>query len=162
IDAGTPAVGRSDRCSFVEPRVIEELAEGLVARPTVFGPPIDLFPSQVHNIIPTRRTGVEWCLLDPALLPEQNFPDRLARVVAHAGLPSATGRRVAASTAVMKAPRTPARSSSCRPAMVVPPGLATLSFNRPGCWPVSSTILAAPSTVCAASASAASRGRPIF
>ncbi len=34
-------------------------------------------------------------------------------------------RRVAASTASIKAPRTPPRSSACNPAMVVPPGLAT-------------------------------------
>ena len=52
------------------------------------------------------------------------------------------------------------RSSACSPAMVVPPGLATASFSAPGCWPVSSTIFAAPSTVCAASARATSRGRP--
>ena len=46
--------------------------------------------------------------------------------------------------------------------MVVPPGDVTLSFSRPGCSPVSSAILAAPNTVCAASCRAASRGSPIF
>src|SRR5437867_4138493 len=64
--------------------------------------------------------------------------------------------------AAITAERTPPASSACSPAMVVPPGDATLSFNRAGCSPVSSTCLAAPSTVCAASVKAVSRGSPIF
>ena len=75
-------------------------------------------------------------------------------------LPELLCPRVAASTASIAAPRRPARSSACSPAMVVPPGLATASFSAPGCWPVSRTIFALPSTVCAASASATSRGKP--
>src|SRR5262249_19526824 len=74
--------------------------------------------------------------------------------------PRSSARRVAASTASISAPRTPARSSACSPAMVVPPGLATMSFSAPGCWPVSRTILAAPRTVWAARAVATSRGSP--
>src|SRR5437660_1856740 len=62
--------------------------------------------------------------------------------------------------AAITAARTPPASSACRPAMVVPPGDATLSFNRAGCSPVSSTCLAAPSTVCAARVKAVSRGSP--
>ena len=73
---------------------------------------------------------------------------------------SSAERRVAASTASIRAPRTPPRSRACRPAMVVPPGLVTWSLSTPGCRPVSSTIRAAPRTVCAASIVAMSRGRP--
>src|SRR5437870_4636257 len=62
--------------------------------------------------------------------------------------------------AAITAARTPPASSACSPAMVVPPGDATLSFNRAGCSPVSSTCLAAPSTVCAARVKAVSRGSP--
>ena len=46
--------------------------------------------------------------------------------------------------------------------MAVPPGLVTWSFSRPGCSPVSSTSLAAPSTVWAARAIATGRDRPTF
>ena len=58
-------------------------------------------------------------------------------------------------------PAAPPTSSACRPAIVVPPGLATRSLSTPGCSPVSSTISAPPSTVCAASCVAMPRGRPI-
>ena len=44
---------------------------------------------------------------------------------------------------------------------VVPPGLATMSLSAPGCSRVSSTILADPSTVCAARMLATSRGSPM-
>ena len=44
--------------------------------------------------------------------------------------------------------------------MVVPPGLATRSLSVPGCSPVSNTIFAAPSIVCAASCVESSRGKP--
>mmetsp|Transcript_20047 Transcript_20047/g.60740 ORF Transcript_20047/g.60740 Transcript_20047/m.60740 type:complete len:268 (-) Transcript_20047:304-1107(-) len=44
--------------------------------------------------------------------------------------------------------------------MVVPPGLVTISLSSPGCFPVSSTMVAAPRTVCAARRSATWRGRP--
>ena len=43
---------------------------------------------------------------------------------------------------------------------MVPPGEATWSLSTPGCRPVSRTILAAPSTVWAASRLATSRGKP--
>src|SRR2546427_3088961 len=76
--------------------------------------------------------------------------------------PSSWERFVAASTASISEARRRPCSSACRPAMVVPPGEATLSFSLPGCSPVSRTIRAAPSTVCAARARAASRGNPIF
>src|SRR5438105_1593187 len=75
-------------------------------------------------------------------------------------VPSSVARRAAASTASINAARTLPRSRVCSPAMVVPPGLATMSLSTPGCDPVSSTILAAPRTVCAASAVATSRGKP--
>src|SRR5262249_42849001 len=83
------------------------------------------------------------------------------RPSAHPALrPNSTARRVAASTASIRAARTPPRSRACSPAMVVPPGLATASLSAPACSPVSSTILAEPSTVCAARAVATSRGSP--
>lgn len=41
---------------------------------------------------------------------------------------------------------TPFFSSSLTPAMVVPAGEVTMSFSCPGCFPVSSTIFAAPSS----------------
>src|SRR5581483_7289083 len=58
--------------------------------------------------------------------------------------PSSVARRVAASTASIRAARSPPRSRACSPAIVVPPGLATASFRAPGCWPVSSTSFAEP------------------
>mmetsp|Transcript_15980 Transcript_15980/g.47417 ORF Transcript_15980/g.47417 Transcript_15980/m.47417 type:complete len:208 (+) Transcript_15980:140-763(+) len=63
-------------------------------------------------------------------------------------LPNWRSTSRAATTAFMNAARMPARSSSCSPAMVVPPGDVTMSLRAPGCLPVSITILAAPSTVC--------------
>jgi len=57
---------------------------------------------------------------------------------------SSLARCVAATTAFIKAARVDAFSSSCTPAMVVPPGLVTMSLSAPGCLPVSSTILAEP------------------
>src|SRR5262249_50082776 len=50
--------------------------------------------------------------------------------------PNSVARRVAASIASISAARSPPRSSACNPAIVVPPGLATMSFSTPGCWPV--------------------------
>lgn len=41
-------------------------------------------------------------------------------------------------------------SKAWTPVIVVPPGEHTSSFNWIGCLPVSSTVLAAPSNVCAA------------
>ena len=52
---------------------------------------------------------------------------------------------MAASTASIRAARRPPRSSACRPAIVVPPGLVTWSLSTPGWSPVSRTIRAAPS-----------------
>src|SRR5436309_1749727 len=57
-------------------------------------------------------------------------------------------RRVPASTASMSALRTPRASSAASPAIVVPPGVATRSFQTAGCSPLSSTSCAAPSSVC--------------
>jgi hypothetical protein len=47
-----------------------------------------------------------------------------------AGMPSSAALLVAACTALMKPARTPARSSSCTPAIVVPPGEHTCSARR--------------------------------
>ena len=44
--------------------------------------------------------------------------------------------------------------------MVLPPGLHTASLRAPGCWPLSSTILALPNTIWAAYSCALARGRP--
>src|SRR5437762_2290086 len=51
----------------------------------------------------------------------------------HYCLPNSSARFVAASTAAINAARTPPASRACSPAMVVPPGEATLSFSWPGC-----------------------------
>ena len=51
--------------------------------------------------------------------------------------PSSPARRVAAPTASISAERRPWRSSSARPAMVVPPGEVTMSLSTAGCSPVS-------------------------
>src|SRR5690606_1701930 len=58
--------------------------------------------------------------------------------------PSSLERFVAACTAPMSAPRTPRRSSSSNPAMVVPPGLVTASLSWAGCCWLSRRSLAAP------------------
>ena len=54
---------------------------------------------------------------------------------------------VPASDVFSKWPRMPPFSSAYMPSIVVPPGEHTASFNLPGCSPVSSTILAAPTSV---------------
>src|SRR5262245_13537479 len=61
----------------------------------------------------------------------------------------------------MSAALRPPRSSACSPAIVVPPGLATISLRAPADNPLSSNILAEPYTVCAASRLATSRGNPM-
>ena len=48
------------------------------------------------------------------------------------------------------------------PAIVVPPGLDTMSFRAPGCIPVSASKCAEPSTVWVASVMAVARSRPIL
>mmetsp|Transcript_23867 Transcript_23867/g.61275 ORF Transcript_23867/g.61275 Transcript_23867/m.61275 type:complete len:223 (-) Transcript_23867:437-1105(-) len=73
---------------------------------------------------------------------------------------SSSARLAAAFTAFMKAARRPPTSSWCTPAIVVPAGEHTASLSCPGCLPVSTTILAEPITVCAASCREISRGRP--
>ena len=65
--------------------------------------------------------------------------------------PSSLLRRVAASTALISVVRRPPASSVCSPAIAVPPGDVTMSLRWPGCWPVSRSSLADPSTVWAAS-----------
>src|SRR5262249_10218045 len=57
----------------------------------------------------------------------------LANLSVSQDFPNSTARCVAASTASIRAPRTPRCSRACRPAMVVPPGLATMSLRTPGC-----------------------------
>ena len=53
-------------------------------------------------------------------------------------------------TASMAAARNPRASRARTPWMVEPPGEHTASFRAPGCFPLSSTIRAAPSTIWAA------------
>src|SRR5919108_3889053 len=76
--------------------------------------------------------------------------------------PSSRERWVARSTARMKVVRMPPSSSAAMPAMVVPPGLDTMSFSAPGCMPVSASRCAEPSTVWVASVMAVARSRPIL
>ena len=61
----------------------------------------------------------------------------------HLSLPSAAPRTTS-STARMRVPRAPWSSSAARPAMVVPPGEATRSFNAAGDSPTSSISSALP------------------
>ena len=58
--------------------------------------------------------------------------------------------RYAASTASKQALRNAPRSRAWTPAIVLPPGLQTSSFSRPGCLPLCSTMAALPSSICAA------------
>ena len=58
--------------------------------------------------------------------------------------PSSFAFNVAASTASISVDRNPAFSSLWSAVIVVPPGEHTSSFSWPGCFPVSSTIFAAP------------------
>ena len=62
----------------------------------------------------------------------------------NAACPSSRERRVARSTALMSVRRTPPSSSAAMPAMVVPPGDATMSLSWPGCMPVSRMSRAEP------------------
>ena len=93
----------------------------------------------------------------------RTIPDMAARFDCPIGLSDhtpGTARAVAARRAWMSALRTPPSSSSCAPSIVVPPGLQTMSLSSPGCLPVSSTIFAVPSIVCAANRVEMSRGKP--
>lgn len=58
--------------------------------------------------------------------------------------PSSCDRRVAFTTASIIVPRKPFCSMAYRPAMVVPPGDATSSFNSAKCFLCSSAMRAAP------------------
>ena len=60
-------------------------------------------------------------------------------------------------TARMTAWRKPDSSRAYTPSMVVPAGEQTASLSSPGCCPVSRTIFADPSTVCAANRMAEAR-----
>ena len=53
-------------------------------------------------------------------------------------------------TACIAAFLKPRLSSTSTASIVVPAGEHTMSFNYPGCFPVSNTILAEPKTLCAA------------
>ena len=64
--------------------------------------------------------------------------------------------RVASITALLRF----SRSSTATASMVVPPGEQTMSFNSPGCIPVSRSILALPRTDCAANSYACFLGIP--
>src|SRR6185369_7593981 len=75
--------------------------------------------------------------------------------------PSSRERTVARSTALMKVVRMPPSSSAATPAIEVPPGELTMSLSAPGCMPVSSKSLAAPSTVWVARVIAVIRSSPI-
>eukprot|EP00581_Thalassiosira_minuscula_P020594 CAMPEP_0184440160 /NCGR_PEP_ID=MMETSP0738-20130409/753202_1 /TAXON_ID=385413 /ORGANISM="Thalassiosira miniscula, Strain CCMP1093" /LENGTH=121 /DNA_ID=CAMNT_0026808017 /DNA_START=94 /DNA_END=459 /DNA_ORIENTATION=+ len=74
--------------------------------------------------------------------------------------PSCMDLLVAAVTADIVAARNPPFSKASTPAIVVPPGLVTASFNSPGCFPVFNTISAAPLTVWAANFVATVLGKP--
>src|SRR5678816_2081102 len=80
----------------------------------------------------------------------------------HYWRPSSRERSVARSTALMMVRRIPPSSRAAMPAMVVPPGEATMSLSCPGCMPVSKMSLAEPSTVCVASVMAVARSSPIL
>ena len=62
-------------------------------------------------------------------------------------LPNSCDRSVAVLTASINAERNPLLSNLATPAIVVPPGLVTKSFNSPGCICVSLSKVAVPNTV---------------
>ena len=94
------------------------------------------------------------CLRDkrPVVINFENTVDEDAKRI--------TDFSAALRTASRKAPRTARCSSTRSPAIVVPAGDVTWSRSSAGCLPVSSTILAAPKSVCAANSSASLRGSP--
>src|SRR5882762_3641041 len=75
---------------------------------------------------------------------------------------SSPARLVAFTTALISVTRSLPSSSSNIPSIVQPAGVVTASFSCAGCSPVSSTTLAAPFIVWAASSVATSRGKPTF
>src|SRR5207244_7068068 len=91
-------------------------------------------------------------------------PDEHRRILTQPAVPrpSSFERCVARSTALMNVVRMPPSSSAATPAIDVPPGLDTMSLRAPGCRRVSSSSLAAPSTVWVASVIAVMRSSPIF
>lgn len=91
----------------------------------------DLVGSQVGQVRPGQFEGgrVAVDVGDEAELHGRLDPSRSRPAWAA----SSAERSVAASTALMRAARRPPRSSACKPAMVVPPGLVTWSFSTPGC-----------------------------
>src|SRR5580704_3206769 len=84
----------------------------------------------------------------------------LSEEVALYPLASSLARCVARFTALISVTRKPPSSSSRMPSTVHPAGVVTASFSSAGWYPVSSTIRAEPSVVCAASSVATSRGSP--
>src|SRR5262249_30243933 len=110
-------------------------------------------------LCPGGHVGQPCCLPFHLYFGTQELPQRF---VLNYPLPSSWERRVAASTAAISAARSPRSSRAARPAIVVPPGLATLSLREAGCSAVVRTISAAPRTVWAAKAAAMSLGNPIF
>src|SRR5262249_39016494 len=154
-----PASGEKYPLSFVILSFCKQLLYGLESGKSLFRRLLNFLPGEVQDVGPTWGSRVQLRVFDTGFLFLQYLRYRLARelVLGHGRYASLSSfaRFVAASTASISAPRTPARSRACRPAIVVPPGLATMSFRVPGCSPVSSTILAAPSTVWAARAVAA-------
>ena len=78
----------------------------------------------------------------------------------HFSKSSSPARSVALTTALISVTRSFPSSSSRMPSIVQPAGVVTASFNSAGWSPVSSTTLAEPFIVCAASNVATSRGRP--
>ena len=73
-------------------------------------------------------------------------------------IPRDTARQV--SIASNTALRSPFSSRTRTAWIVVPAGEHTISFSSPGCFPVSSTIFALPSTACAAKVYACCLGMP--
>ena len=78
------------------------------------------------------------------ICPQSSCDSCLDQFCCQSSCDSCLDRLVAACTALMRAALSPSCSNWWTPAMVVPPAEQTASFNMPGCWPVSSTILAAP------------------
>ena len=125
---------------------------------------------KAHTVVGRRegRTGASVCRcpspsFSPSSLSSSLVPSHLLPSLSpsrHPPLPV----RVGSFSLLPLLPRPPpAKYASLpphSPAIVVPPGEVTISLSCPGCLPVSSTILALPRTVWAASVWATSRGRP--
>ena len=139
VERGCPPPGPSTRTFF-----LSSLLAQLDAPASATDLPVNSAGESAHLPV---RVGVgernqlcepgrgENCELWPSVSCGLTSPARPIHRLA-AALPNSSARRVAAMTASITVARSPPRSSACRPAAVVPPGLVTWSLGVAGCSPV--------------------------